>query len=365
MPSTRENLLSLGSRATANILIDYIIEYFSFFENKNAKAIEKDFIPFIMNFSPKHLGGTRMNLSIFKEKLTLNQEIYVKLIYKNCKSALISTPNFRNPSLLCMFLNSFKALRELDIILQSDEVFIPSTEKYKFETLVITCIPRPTWTDPILQMIINSEKTIKNFSLRQSLLSNAAIKSLFENKLTRLSLIDIIVYSIDERDLLISCIFSRTELKTLELIYTKKHTFLNHYDNFNTYFFSELHHFQANIECLSFTLDQAEIIHKFNLQNLKNLKTLVVYYTTEREFHNITVILDEIQDLQLNGILDIQNIRFIEYFSEARTLRLMNNELINHLKSKSVFFIDKIKEKSLIPIEISPYSYDAFKQLSN
>lgn len=362
MHSTKENLLALGNRTTTTMLIDYTIEFFSIFEHRNAKTIEKDFIPFIMNFSPKHSGGLRMNLAIFKEKLSLNQEIYVKTIYKNCKSALIATPNFRNPNLIFMFLNSFKALRELDIILQSDEVFIPSSEKLKCETLIVTCLPRTTWTDPVLQMIINNEKILKYFSLRHSLLSNAAITSLFENKLIRLSLIDIIVYSVDDRDLLLNCIFSRLELRSLELLYTKKHTFLNHYDNFNTFFFSELKHFQSNITNLAFTLDQVEKITTFNLVNLKNLKSLFIYYTTEREFHNINVILDEIHDAQLNGVTDIQTIRFIEYFSEAKAVRFMNEDLVNHLKSKSQFFIDKIRERSLITVEISPFNYDSFRQ---
>lgn len=357
-----QSLLALGARVTNNILVDYIVEYFSHYEHRTSQSIERDFVPFIMNFSPKLMGGTKMNLSMLRDKLSVNQEIYLKSIFINATHAVLTTALLRHSSTTLIFLSNFKALKHISIIVQTDDELAPTPNKTNWETLAITCVPKMRWTDPINRILENNNKTIKNFSLRNCFFSNESIATLFENNLTQLSLVDIFVYSETARDLLIACILSKPRIEFLELLYTKKHSFENHYDNFNIYFFREQKNFQMTLKTLSFTINQFETQKNYNLENLPDLKTLVVYYTTEGNFENIHYLLDEIHSNELNGVTSLNKIKFVEYFSESRTLKMMNSELINNLKRKSLFYKEKILEKTIIQIEIIPYMFDFYSQ---
>lgn len=341
MERTPKDLLIHESHAR-EFLISYCIKYFSVKEKRTADAIMKDFLPYLMNFSGKFMGGLVMDTTIFKETLDLNQLDFLKEVFVQAKAVKAHTSIIKDSEIFRWLIN-FKHLDELEISVNGDDTFLFPEELFKFESVNILCRNRTIWLDPVHQILSKNQNSLSSLKLQFVYLSPSTMNIMTRNQLSRLSLYDVIIYSLEDRTALMDFIINHYTLRRLELIYITKGPLINHFMSFSSEFFKRIKNQILNIVSLTVTLDQTEHMTQFNLVSLADLSELIIYYTVEKEFKNIQNIIHEILSLERSGLLTVPRLKFIEYFTHKDSLSVLNEVVISQLSYKSTEYAGRIR----------------------
>lgn len=349
----------IRDRSAIEQLIKESIEFFSHEENQNKDAIEKTFIPYILNYSPSLSAGLILDLNIFTSRLSEHQQDYLTSVFENAKAAKLSS-NILHETELFMFLKRFRHLRDLTITLDTDTEYVFPLDKFNWENVVISNNTKNMWMDSLVKILPNNNANILNFGLEGVYVSPEGNRILSNYRLIRLSLINIILHSEIDRDTLLNYIVKLGSLRKLTIVHLKKYTFKNYYDNFSSYFLRKLGSVFMNLISLNFTIEQDEPISNFNLMSLPDLNELCVHYTLEKDPRNIYALILEILKLEQLKALFIPKITFMEYFSIPHTLKAVGPSTRLALARRSFGMSLQIREKFNRPVDIKLFDYEKY-----
>lgn len=267
-----------SSNSVAELMVEFAIDFFSKEEHRTQNAIEDILLPVILCYSQKLNGGKTLDTGIFKSRLTEEQLEFCKRVFERAKTIKINTIWF-SCNTLFSYLQHFKEASELIITLYDDDQFDFPEDNLKFERIIISCIERNLYANPVESIIMKNNSIIKNFSLSGGYLNSDGLLHLIKNELNHLELVNIRVYSERDRDTLIKYILRLKNLETLKTVSTTKRIHVNAFNDFFEKWQEQIVSPLQSLRNLSFNLQQETPEQTYALQFFPNLVKIEIFYT--------------------------------------------------------------------------------------
>lgn len=293
------NISRNEKRMTINLLL-----FLGDQNNRNYAAIEKIFIPNMISKMKMFNQGKEANLTEFP-KLTNDQMDLLHHIFQ--ETQVLHVSNQIEKQKLLSYTKKFKNLLKLIIEIEKQDNFPLDSPNIDITQLEIKLNNRTNNNDTIQQLLIHTPH-LRCLKIQGGTLTNKNIMKLESQKLSSIKMINVHVEH--ENKHLLQQYLNTEKLTNVAIITTNENCpVAQEISNKLPNMFETTNN---NIQNLKFTIRQKKTQTFNNLTNLKALKNIVVYYSSQYLTENLRALYEILENSQ------IQSIKFIEYLDLNR-----------------------------------------------